>query len=181
MKSAFRLTAIVLSSAALFLAGCAKKPLRSNPSETMFGPGSVSSSAFDPSEFDTMGDALPGRGGAFDASNQQRGLLPSVFFDFDSAAVRVSERAKLSQAADYLNSNAGARLLLEGHCDWRGTTEYNMGLGDRRAIAVRDFLATLGIAASRVDTVSKGDLEAVESGSEAQMQNDRRVEVIVVR
>jgi len=181
MKSAFRLTAIVLSSAALLLAGCAKKPLRSNPSETMFGPGSTSQTAFDPSEFDTMGDVLPGRGDPFDSANQQRGLLPSVFFDFDSAAVRVSERAKLSEAADYLNNNIGARVLLEGHCDWRGTTDYNMGLGDRRATAVRDFLATLGIAASRVETVSKGDLEAADSGSEAQMQEDRRVEVIVVR
>ena len=112
---------------------------------------------------------------------EQRGVLPSIYFDFDSASIRVSERPKLSQAADYLADSPTARLLLEGHCDWRGTAEYNMGLGDRRAASVKTFMETLGVDAARVETLSKGDLEANDNASEDQMQQDRRVELIIVR
>ena len=106
--------------------------------------------------------------------------LRDIHFDFDSAAIRPAERSKIQEAANYLRSNPGAQLALEGHCDWRGTTEYNLGLGDRRARSVRDFLASLGVDASRVQTVSKGDLEAAEGATEAQAQQDRRVDFVLV-
>jgi peptidoglycan-associated lipoprotein len=109
-----------------------------------------------------------------------RGILESVFFDFDRAEVRASERPKLEKAATYLKENAQARVLLEGSCDWRGTTEYNLGLGDRRAQSVKVYLQNLGIAADRFDVLSKGDTEAKEGATDAEMAKDRRVEFVVI-
>lgn len=56
----------------------------------------------------------------------------TVYFEFDQSSIKPSEREKLKTAKEYLEKNAGQRLLLEGHADWRGTAEYNLGLGDRR-------------------------------------------------
>lgn len=182
MKQVLRLSVLIVTGSALLFAGCSKKPARPNPSQTVYGQDQGAGMGLNPTGVFADGDTgLEMRDDSFGTGNQQRGILPNVYFDFDSASIRVAERAKLTEAANYLNSNSGARILLEGHCDWRGTTEYNMGLGDRRAIAAKDFLATLGVASSRIETVSKGDLDAVDSASADQMQEDRRVELVVVR
>jgi peptidoglycan-associated lipoprotein len=178
MNSAFRLTGLALVSVALFFGGCAKKPSRPNPYQTMMGPGGDMSinptvvSTELPSELETRTTT---------ATDADFTVLKPVYFDFDSAAIRVAERAKLTEAANYVKANPGARLLLQGHCDWRGTTEYNMGLGDRRARSVKDFLANLGVPAGSLETVSKGDLEAKEGATESEMQQDRRVQVGIMR
>jgi len=79
-----------------------------------------------------------------------------AYFDFDKANVRPDGRVALTQTAEFLREYPEARVLIEGHCDERGTTEYNLGLGDARALAAKDFLVSIGIAASRVETVSYG-------------------------
>jgi peptidoglycan-associated lipoprotein len=108
-------------------------------------------------------------------------LLEPVLFEFDRSAISAAERPKLQAAQDYLNKNPQHRLLLEGHCDWRGTAEYNLGLGDRRAGSARQFLQTLGVAQNRIETSSKGDLEAVENADEATMARDRRVDLVILK
>jgi len=133
------------------------------------------------------GEGLEPRDAAFTSrdgggmGNFIEGLLPSVYFDFDQAAIRPQDRGAVEEAADYLMDNPGSRLLVEGHCDWRGTPEYNLTLGDRRAVSVREFLLQLGVEPDRVETVSKGDLEAVTDGSAGQMDGDRRADLIVVQ
>jgi peptidoglycan-associated lipoprotein len=92
-----------------------------------------------------------------------------------------SEREKLKTAKDYLDKNAGQRLLLEGHADWRGTAEYNLGLGDRRANAVKKYLLSIGLPADRVETVSKGSLEAKPNADASTMEKDRRVDLVVLK
>ena len=181
-----RLLALASLGLAVAFAGCQKKPTRPNPSQTMVGPGA--GSGLNPQSVSTN-DLFAGQSGlesrgADDMGGlgqQQRGVLPSVYFDFDSSSIRVSERQKLSQAAEYLSGSPTARILLEGHCDWRGTTEYNMGLGDRRASSVRSFLEGIGVESSRMETLSKGDLDAAEGSSDEQMQQDRRVELVILR
>lgn len=184
-----RAFAFFLIAATLLTAGCPRK-FRPNPGDTVTGGGSANSGqdANWQGGYSVDGDpALAGTGlenqdaGSMDAANQVRGLLPSVYFDFDQAFVRPGERPKLDQAASHLQANPNDRLLLEGHCDWRGTTEYNLALGERRAQSVREYLATLGISADRIQTVSKGDLEATEGGGEAQLQQDRRADLVIVR
>jgi peptidoglycan-associated lipoprotein len=82
--------------------------------------------------------------------------LQIVFFDYDSAELQEAARAALRTNADLLNSSISWVITIEGHCDERGTAEYNLGLGERRAFAARNYLLELGIAAQRVRTVSYG-------------------------
>jgi peptidoglycan-associated lipoprotein len=84
-----------------------------------------------------------------------RGVRDS-YFDFDKADIRPDAREALSQTAQFLRSNPQVRVTIEGHCDERGSTEYNLALGDRRAQATKDFLVSLGVTADRMDTVSYG-------------------------
>ena len=105
----------------------------------------------------------------------------TVYFDFDQSGIKASERSKLDAAKAYLDSNPAARLLLEGHCDWKGTAEYNLGLGDRRANSAKQYLTTIGVPADKLEVLSKGDLDAVENSDEATAANDRRVDLVVLK
>jgi peptidoglycan-associated lipoprotein len=82
--------------------------------------------------------------------------LKDVFFDYDKSAVRDDQKAALNDNVAWLKSNSGAKALVEGHCDERGTAEYNLGLGERRAKAVKDYLIAAGIPADRISTISYG-------------------------
>jgi len=83
--------------------------------------------------------------------------LDSVFFDLDQSELLAAGRTALSRNADWMRRWASTRVTVEGHCDDRGTNEYNLALGERRAAAVRDYLVSLGIAGNRVVTVSRGE------------------------
>lgn len=124
---------------------------------------------------DSMGN---GKWGDF---TMVEGVLPSVYFDFDSSSVSASERAKLQEAAEYLDLNSGHHLLVEGHCDWYGTSEYNLALGDRRANSVADYLGTLGITPMRVEKLSKGSLESTSGLDKSQSSQDRRADLIILK
>jgi peptidoglycan-associated lipoprotein len=82
--------------------------------------------------------------------------LKDLFFDFDKSNIREDQKAALNDNVGWLKVNAGAKLTIEGHCDERGTAEYNLGLGERRAKAVKDYLVAAGIAADRIATISYG-------------------------
>lgn len=109
------------------------------------------------------------------------GVLPSVYFGFDSSSIAAAERSKLQQAAEYLQDNSGHRLLVEGHCDWYGTSENNLALGDRRANSVSEYLNTLGITPLRIEALSKGSLEATPGLSKSQSSQDRRADLIILK
>jgi peptidoglycan-associated lipoprotein len=83
--------------------------------------------------------------------------LRNVHFDFDKYEVRGQDKPVLDENAQWLKSNANAMLLIEGHCDERGTNEYNLALGERRAKATRDYLVSVGIDGSRVTVISYGE------------------------
>jgi peptidoglycan-associated lipoprotein len=176
---------LVVASAALVLAGCTKKPTRPDPSQTALGltpgGGNINSAISDASLGGVPPD-LAARGDGFDASNQNRSALEAqtVYFDFDSSVIKPSEREKLKAAKEYIDKNPGYKLLLEGHCDWRGTAEYNLSLGDRRANATKRYLQSIGVSADKLDTLSKGSLEASRNADAATMQKDRRVAIVVV-
>ena len=109
------------------------------------------------------------------------GVLPPVYFGFDSSSVGASERSKLQQAAEYLEQNSEHHLLVEGHCDWHGTSEYNLVLGDRRANSIGDYLDTLGITPERIEKLSKGSLEATSGLSRELSSQNRRADLIVLK
>jgi len=98
-----------------------------------------------------------------------------AYFDYDKADIRPDARAALSKTADFLKANARFKVTIEGHCDERGSTEYNLGLGDRRASAVKQYLISLGVSADRLSTVSFGKEKpfCMESNEACWQQNRR--------
>jgi peptidoglycan-associated lipoprotein len=80
----------------------------------------------------------------------------TVHFAFDSSVIRPEENSKVANVANYLKANSANAVKVEGHCDERGTEEYNRALGERRALALREMLVGLGIEPDRVDTLSYG-------------------------
>jgi peptidoglycan-associated lipoprotein len=186
MKSASKQFFLLLTAVA-FLAGCAKKPIRPDPSATLIGPqgagGAGGGGGLAPTDVTTMPDAsgLQARTGDFDANGQLRGALDSVYFDTNLSSIKKDERPKLQAAKDYLAKNPQYRILLEGHCDWRGTAEYNLGLGDRRANEAKKYLLSLGVTADKLETLSKGSEEAQKAGGDDTWKKDRRVDVVVLK
>ena len=88
-----------------------------------------------------------------------------VFFGFDASNLAPSELAKIEAVAQHLKDNADRVVIVEGNCDERGSNEYNLSLGDLRAISIRDYMATLGIAAARMQTKSYGEEKPAVTGS----------------
>jgi peptidoglycan-associated lipoprotein len=106
--------------------------------------------------------------------------LGDVYFDLDKAEIREDGRYALQRNVDWLKKWASTKISIEGHCDSRGSSEYNLALGDRRASVAKVYLVTLGISANRILTVSKGKEEPVcRDDSERCWQQNRRGHFIV--
>ncbi|MBC2594389.1 OmpA family protein [Ruficoccus amylovorans] len=132
------------------------------------------------------GDSLTMRDARFSDMNGgiagDDSVMAIVQFGFDEFTVQPSEHGKLNEVVNFMNSNPNSRAICEGHTDWYGTTEYNLGLGDRRARAVMDYLVRQGIAPTRIEVLSLGELEADQDlpKTDSRVIDDRRVEVKVV-
>jgi len=106
--------------------------------------------------------------------------VKDAFFDYDKADVRADARDALSQTAQFLRSYPQLKIVIEGHCDERGSTEYNLALGDRRAAAAKQFLTSLGISADRMETVSYGkERPFCTASTEDCYQQNRRAHIIM--
>ncbi len=111
-----------------------------------------------------------------DQINQQ-GILQTVYFDYDQSEIRPDQRAKLQANAQYLRENTHFRLLIAGHADERGTREYNMALGERRASATMQYLVSLGIPRDRIEIISYGEEQPAAQGStESAWAQNRRAQ-----
>ncbi len=107
--------------------------------------------------------------------------LKEVYFDFDRYNLQPDARATLKANADWLKANPSARVEIEGHCDERGTNEYNLALGSKRAQAAKDYLVTLGVSAGRLSTISYGEeLPGCKEKTEGCWQKNRRDRFVVV-
>ena len=106
-----------------------------------------------------------------------------VFFDYDSSSLTDTAQRTLQRQAEWLNTNANVNVTIEGHCDERGTREYNLALGERRATAVKNYLQTLGIASSRISVISYGKEypEDTAENEAAWSKNRRGVTVVTNR
>ena len=162
--------------------GCRKKPtsLTKLPG---YGPGAVpkdddaSAGGFKRSD----GPVATGGGetAIFDPANynEDREALAAqtVHFEFDSSVVKASEKSKVEAVSSALKSDNASKLLIEGHCDERGTEEYNRSLGERRALALRESLAGSGVDPQRIRTVSYGEDKPVATGhDESSWKQNRR-------
>ncbi len=108
--------------------------------------------------------------------------LKTVFFEYDKSTLTASEKEKLMGNVEWLKKNSSAKLTIEGHCDQRGSNEYNLSLGERRANAVKQMLTSAGIASNRLTTVSFGEEKPLVQGdSEEAMSKNRRANFVPVK
>jgi peptidoglycan-associated lipoprotein len=164
-----RSIALCAVAIALLLVGCpAKKKTTLGESETQgFGPGGTGGS---------LEQFKKGMGAA------EGGPLQDVHFDYDRYDLRSEDRSILQQNAEWLKEHAGAKVEIEGHCDSRGTVEYNLALGAKRAKAVKDYLVSLGIASDRMSTISYGEeLPLCREENEACWSRNRRAHSVVLQ
>jgi peptidoglycan-associated lipoprotein len=115
---------------------------------------------------------------SFAASGSDSGSiegLQTVFFDYDTSKLSGSEKEKLSGNVQWMKKNSSAKLAIEGHCDQRGSNEYNLSLGERRANTIKQMMQSMGVSANRLTTVSFGEEKPLVQGEteEAMMKNRR--------
>ena len=108
--------------------------------------------------------------------------LQKVYFNFDSADLSEDSRSILTKNADYLSKQSGVKVRIEGNCDERGSDDYNMALGERRAKAAKDYLVNLGIASDRLSTISYGEEKPADPGhDEEAWAKNRRAEFVIIK
>lgn len=175
----YTFVAILLS---LCLCGCPKKESPS-PADTVLGKNAVSSEREDwiNGTDASMAEGLVQRDASFMEGKTSQQIYASIFFDFDHFNLKPNERDNLTRISQYLKEHPKVTVLLEGHCDWHGTIEYNLALGDKRATTVRNYLENLGIQHERMETLSKGSLEATPNLDKEQAAKDRRVDILIMQ
>jgi peptidoglycan-associated lipoprotein len=169
-----RMSVVMLLVAACALSACASKPPKAAAGE----PGMASAGA---QGAGAAGTNAGGAGPDDEAPGPQAGMLAkrTVYFDFDSSEIKGEGTDIVAAHAKYLAANSGTRVRLEGHTDERGSREYNIGLGERRAQAVRRALLLQGAADAQISTVSYGEERpAVAGHDEAAWAKNRRVEIV---
>lgn len=159
MKGLQRFSLLFVVVAALFLVGCGSKSIDN-------------------------GGEMGGDGSSSEAIARASQIISSniILFDFDKYDIRPEFNDVLRQQADLLNAHTSIRIRIEGHTDDRGTEEYNLALGGRRASAVYDYLQRLGVNPSQMETISYGKLRPRVMGSgEAVWSQNRRAEFAIIR
>ena len=177
------MAASLLAGGLVFAAGCSSKPAAQSaapmaaPTPTIVraepAPAPTPAPAARPAVAEDM---LPS---SVDEINKL-GYLKDAFFDFDKAEIRTDQRDKLAADGTWLRSHPSVKVRIEGHCDERGTASYNMALGERRAAAVQEYLVSLGVDASRMQTISYGKERPFAMGhDEAAWAQNRRGHFLV--
>jgi peptidoglycan-associated lipoprotein len=183
---------------ALLASGCHRKPSSLTPIPGVEGPSNPNQNqnpAVTPSEpvpnptpvTSTDGNIPQGYGKYTDLSNgphnedRETFKNDTVYFDFDRATIKASEEGKLQDVANHFKTSTGDALIVEGNCDERGTEKYNLSLGERRALAIREYLANLQVDPQRIKTVTYGASRPVDPGhNESAWKKNRRGELILV-
>ena len=164
------LTVVFVMFVGIMFSGCSKK--------TVSGPGTGDSSAMGPTE------SLETQAVAGDNIMEGRtsGPMLPVYFDFDASMVRDDQVERIETNADFLKKNPGVMIRIEGNCDPRGTKEYNLALGERRALSAQKYLVNLGVDASRMNTVSWGEEKLLLYGhDELSWAQNRRDDFVIVK
>jgi peptidoglycan-associated lipoprotein len=112
---------------------------------------------------------------------QERGYISDAFFEYNESTLSAEAQSALSTSASWLKKNPQYNLLIEGHCDERGTEQYNLALGDRRANTAKEYLMTLGVDSARIRTVSYGEERPFDPGhDESAWRKNRRDHLVLV-
>lgn len=180
MSRAFRIAPLILASLLLAVApACKKKAPQTVPEPPTPTPTAMTSA---PPPAATPGPRANGNdvlSQDLDSLNRH-GYLKDAFFDYNQATLRDDARTALAADADWLKGYSSIQILIEGHCDERGTTEYNLALGQRRSDAAREYLQSLGVDSSRIKTVSYGkERPFCMDSNESCWQQSRRAHILI--
>jgi peptidoglycan-associated lipoprotein len=183
----------LLIIAALLMVACPKKPpvvvtpkTDTTPTVEMVPPKVDTTPVVKPPEDFVKTDTatreeLPNNLDELNRLAQQKGYLQDAFFGYDESTLTPDAQSALTASASWLKAHPQYNLLIEGHCDERGTEQYNLALGDRRANTAKEYLATLGVDNSRMRTVSYGEERPFDPGhDESAWAKNRRDHLVLV-
>ncbi|WP_413853626.1 peptidoglycan-associated lipoprotein Pal [Candidatus Ruminimicrobium bovinum] len=171
------LSVIMLLALCLCIGACAKKQT-TNPDGTLGGDDAFSSQG-EPISIDDI--RFTDEPSLRNSATDKRAGLATIYFDYDSNSITEEAKEILKENAKYLKNNANLKLVVEGHCDERGTSEYNLSLGQRRALKVKEYYVQLGILPSRIATISYGEEKPEDKRSnESAWAKNRRAETKVI-
>jgi len=177
---------VVIVALTLGSAGCAKKPPETVPTAPTPAPVEAPPPPPPPAPVEPPAAPVDPLGGDIDSVNRyvrEHGLIGDVYYDYDRSELRDEARARLQSNGEFIKAHPQFLFTLEGHCDERGTVEYNVALGDRRASSAKGYLSTLGVAEGTMTAVSYGKERPVctESNEGCWKQNRRTHFVITGR
>jgi peptidoglycan-associated lipoprotein len=181
------LALVLLFAVILFLGACSSKQSRVESSGVTTGPGtqkatSEEEEARQRAEAERLAQSRAAEGSAAQGAQKTMEEVQAfesepIYFEFDRSDISAQYRPVLEKKAAWLKAHPEYRLRLEGHCDERGTAEYNVALGEKRAMSVKDYLVALGVPAKRISTISYGEERpAVRGNDESAWVKNRRVE-----
>ena len=170
---------VLICAAMTMVVGCSswRKKSGSETEANPNGPGVISETTGAGSSEKV--DASPMNFSATGSDSGSIEGLQSISFDYDKSTLASAEMAKLDGNVQWMTKNAKAKMQVEGHCDQRGSTEYNLSLGERRALAVKKMMMNKGISGDRLSTVSYGKEKLLATGdSEGEMAKNRRANFV---
>ena len=166
----------------LFSGGCSQKVIKTNPeigSAPLTGQQSAPAPTHQlppPGSEESLNTPAVSRTTSFTIlEGRTTGPMLPVYFDFDQFNIRADQKSRVEKNAQYLKDNSGASIIIEGNCDERGTSEYNMALGERRAESAKKYLVNLGVKGQNISVISYGEEKPLNHGHDdlAWSQNRR--------
>ena len=185
-KSGYLFVAVAAIWGLVFLGGCAKKSVGVDgglPTEQVGGAGGAAGGAAGGG----MGEsALSGQGGIQEAGavieGRTSGPMLPIYFDFDKYNIKPEMRARLEENAKFLLEHPEVRIEIQGNCDERGTAEYNLALGEKRARSAKEYLVNLGVDPQRIEVVSFGEERPLDPGhNEDAWARNRRDDFVILK
>lgn len=180
-----KLCLVAIGLSLILLPGCARKKPTTAPAapvreEVAASPAPVPEPSATPQPAPEPADPLAGDLAAVNEYLRSQGMLGDVYYVYDSADLSEEARQRLAANARFFNEHPEFEALIEGHCDERGTPEYNLALGERRASSARSYLASLGVDGSRLRTITYGEERPVcTENEEACWSQNRRAHFLV--
>lgn len=177
---------VLIGVAFVMVAGCSQKTItKSDSQENLTSKQEQQSAATEQKKTEKMPvlpvESIDSKDSALAKNTVQDNMFSDILFNYDSYDIDSADKQTLRNVAEFLSKHPEARISVEGHCDERGTNEYNLALGDRRAKAVKDILLSLGVTSRKIDTISYGEERPVcKESAETCWVKNRRAHFVVL-
>jgi peptidoglycan-associated lipoprotein len=173
----------LVASVSLFSVGCSQKTVAMDEGAEKAVAEKTGQAPVQPLGTDESLESAPMADSAMNIlEGRTTGPMRPVYFDFDQSSIRKDQKERIENNSAYLKDNLQASIVIEGNCDERGTNEYNMALGDRRAMSAKKYLINLGVAANRISTISYGEERPLNYGhDELAWSQNRRDDFVQVK